>query len=350
MGIHDRCGAQPTQYWLKSNKVTHIRPATGLIKAHCSIAKEKINQIRASLIEEKRFEIEMDVNIFQDERLVAEAKPIIGVYIDDPRFPDILPSRFQTENAKLAAALIAGLRKDKLSQIVAGEQGRTLAERFSNIAPQLPNMIEAREFHLTNFLKNNSQKYEQVLVLGIGLDLKPLSFATAEQIWFGLDLDRSLSDRKRRLAVLKNKISNDHLRLVAADLRLENWTDELLKVGFDFQSSTLVIMEGLSMYFFQEELSRILEKLHETIKSKDKNIWIDHVTPKMFRLDKIEVQSFLSSMSRLGEPFITGFLHPEILNSKWRTISQNSAAEILEKKEMDDPVYHEYKCTILEGN
>ncbi len=345
VGMNDRCRAQPTQFWLKSNQVTHLRPGTGLIRAQSSIAQEKIPKLRDALLRKKRFNIDMYVEIFQDGQLIAEANPTIGVYIDDPRFPNIKPSFLQIENAKLSARLVAGLRKDKLSQKLAGEQGKALAIRFATQTPQLPELIEARGIHLNTYLDHNGKAYEQVLVLGIGLDPRPFHYASPKQLWFGIDLQHSIQERRERVDNMAEKVNTAYLKLVPADLRLSGWEDALLQSGFRPEASTVVVMEGFSMYAYQKELSELLDSLHGLLSNQKSRIWVDHITPKMFELQKKEIQIFLSEISRLGEPFITGFTRAEALSKKWVTESQSSSAVILNRQ--DDAVYNEHKLSII---
>lgn len=328
-GIHDRCHAQPVQYWLKSGRVEHIAPGIKKLYGHSSISIEDKQSLRNALIQKGHAELEVEVNIFEDDQLVAKAHHLMGIYCDNPREPNKRATFFQSTDAKRSATLIAGLRKDTLSQQVAGSQGIALANRFAVATPELPSLIEARTQHIEALLHKLQGKLSQVVVLGVGLDTKPLKYASPEQIWYGLDLR---SKHKERLKVFSQfGLQSESFVPINADFRLDNWQSSLLESGFDSRKATLFIAEGLSMYLALPELERLINTLQTLMLNTESQIWMDHVTRKLFEMNNISVQSFLSSISRLGEPFLTGFSSPlDLLNSdSWKVTEVVSALDVL---------------------
>jgi acyl-coenzyme A thioesterase PaaI-like protein len=342
-GVHDRCHALPVQYWLKRGTVTHFAPGTGPLRAEVRIAPEDALRLRLQLIEKGRGEISATVKITQEGLLVAEAHHTMGIYADVPRQPGLRANLFQVQNVKLSALMIAGLRGDALSQVVARDQGRAIANRMALAAPQLPSLVRARGLHVEKYLQRHGAAFEQVLVVGVGLDPKPVQLSNSTQRWFGLDLHDMLRERESRFARVDAKASN--FVPVVGDIRLEKWDGALQEAGFSPALATFVIVEGMSMYFHRDQLARLFDKVRALTNSPASRLWLDHVTPALFDLEIFEVKAFLASMSRLGEPFVLGFDDPAaVAPDSWTWDESASASDVLGES---DPVHDGYRFSIL---
>lgn len=342
-GIHDRCAAMPVQYWLKQGSVQHFAPGTGPMKAEVSISPEEAQKLRRSLIEKGRGELSGVVKITQDGELVAEARHIMGIYVDAARTPGARANLFQIQNMKTSALMIAGLREDVLSQKIAGDQGRAIASRMSVASPQLPTLVRARTLDVEAHLQREGQSYEQVLVMGMGFDPKPVKFSTPTQRWFGVDLRDMLKERDTRFKQAGATAQN--FTAVVGDLLSNTWNCELLTAGFRCDVPTLIITEGISMYFTRDALATLFDKLHSLVGSSQSRLWLDHVTSELFEMDVFDVRTFLSSMTRLGEPFITGFSNPaSIAPDCWELAETTSAAAVLG---ISDAIHSEYRFSLL---
>jgi O-methyltransferase involved in polyketide biosynthesis/acyl-coenzyme A thioesterase PaaI-like protein len=345
-GVHDRCHALPVQYWLKRGTVQHLAPGTGRLTAEVRISADSARDLRRQLVERGRGEHADSVRIYQEGDLVAETEHTMGLYADVPRTPGVRANVFQVQNLKTSALMIAGLRDDALSRDVAQDQGRAIACRMSVATPQLPSLVKARTIHVERFLNQHGSQFAQALVLGVGLDHKPILFSSNRQRWFGLDLRDMLRERDERFAHVGATAANYFP--VAADLRLDSWDQSLLKAGFQPELPTIVIAEGISMYLSSSELAKLLRKLRALAVSPKTRLWIDHVSPELFHLDVPEVKAFLASMSRLGEPFVAGFNDASRVDGRtWTTDESKSAADVLS---LSDAVYREYRFSILRPN
>lgn len=89
VGVHDRCKGQPVQFWLKSNRVQHLRPGTGLLRGRARMEDDVVTIMRDRVLSKRRCEVPLRVNIFQGETLIATADPVMGVYVDNPRMPNL---------------------------------------------------------------------------------------------------------------------------------------------------------------------------------------------------------------------------------------------------------------------
>jgi O-methyltransferase involved in polyketide biosynthesis len=342
-GVHDRCEALPLQYWLKRGSVSHLAPGTGKMRAEVSIPPEEAEKLRRQLIEKGRGEYSGTVRIYQESTLIAEAHHTMGLYADIPRAAGTRTNIFQIQNLRISAVMIAGLREDPLSKLVAGDQGRAIASRMSVATPQLPSLVRARTVDLERHIGGEGHRYAQVLVLGVGLDPKPVRFSSSTQRWFGLDLRDMLREREQRFGEA-GAHAQDFVPVVG-DMLSDTWDPALLNAGFNPEVPTFFIAEGISMYFPRDVLARLFNRLRDLTTSQNSRLWLDHVTSSVFDFDVFEVRSFLSSMTRLGEPFITGFDNPAtIAPDAWVLAETTSAAAAIG---VSDTIHGEYRFSVL---
>lgn len=344
VGVHDRCHALPVQFWLKSGRVQHLAPGTGTIRSEVVISPDQAAAMRADLIAKGRCELKETVRIYQGDQLVAVTEHEMGLYADLPRTAGTRASIFQVEKVKTSALMIAGLRADPLSEAVAQDQGIAIARRMTRASPQLPALVGARTRHLRELLRASGSTFSQVVVLGAGLDPKPVEFASPDQTWFLADLRDMLRERETRFAPFAAQ--SPHTVPVPLDLRLPEWPAKLIKAGFDPAKPALVILEGVSMYLAVDELRQSLSSIRALCGHPGSRLWLDHVTHRLLGMGRPEVRSFLASMARLGEPFVTGFDDPVdfAASESWRLVEHVSAAESAGDH---DAIHREYRFSVL---
>lgn len=356
VGIHDLCNALPVQFWLKSGRVEHLRAGTGTLRSELSIEPARVIEMRKQLATQGRCELKDKVRIYQGTDLVAIAEHEMELYADHLRTQEDHVTAVQLERRKTSALIIAalrgdslsrslaGLRGDALSRSLAGDQGLAIGLRISRASPQLPHMVAARTKHLRTYLNTLGAEHTQVLVLGVGFDAKPLEFAGTHQMWFICDLEDMLRERDRRLTELGQ--SSPHVVNIPVDLRLDNWPTKIREAGYDPHKSTLVILEGASMYLRQNPMRRISNAVRGLLLNTDSRFWLDHVTAELLTMDRTEVKSFLAAMSQLGEPVISGFSDATVYcgNDKWSVLSSETAGTVLHERE---EIYRAYRFSIL---
>lgn len=341
VGVHDRCHAFPIVFWLKSGHVTHLRAGTGTIRAEISLQQEAVNCVRKALIKKGRYSLKGTIQIYQNEGLVAIAEHEMFISYSPYGKNESQSNRISLntlDRHKMSALMIAGLRDDNLSRMIAGEQGIAIANRMAKIIWQLPLLIKSRTNSITSYLTNSN--FSQVLVLGVGFDTKPNIFSRPDQIWYVCDLPQMLTERSIRFNTYTNN-SDKYIKYISINLYMEEWIDKVIDAGFDPTKNTMVILEGVSMYIPSNDLNNVLKKLRKLFTYSNGLLWMDYVTKKVFDMRHKEVVGFLSSMARLGEPFITGFsdIKHDLPLTDWTIYRNENAAEILE---MSQDVFNEY--------
>jgi len=328
IGFHDPDQSAPMQVWTVSGSIEHLAAGTGTITTTWRPERDEITRIRRDIVATGQATFQTIMDVYQDARVVSRVSLTQMVLVTNPRAVGQPTNMIQAHAHKVSALLIAGLRKDELSQEVAGQQGRALAERMSKAMPQLPTMVRARTTHLDDLISEPG-RFSQVLVVGIGLDTRPLRLDT-QATWFGVDLEPGIKNRVRHFKEVEKRTGKaDPTRLVAADVRDVGWLDKICDSGFDPKLPTLVVVEGLSMYLTAEELEGLSKRLAIAVESPESRLWVDHVTRATLETRVPEARDFLSTMARMGEPFILGFESlDEISSGVWRTEAMANSAEV----------------------
>ena len=78
--LHDGVECVPVQMWLLGGQVKHLAPGTGEITAVASLGSEQVDSVRQIFARKQRCRIKGVVNIYQGDKLVAEAEHEVGMY------------------------------------------------------------------------------------------------------------------------------------------------------------------------------------------------------------------------------------------------------------------------------
>lgn len=232
---------------------------------------------------------------------------------------------------------------------MAGKHGLTLAQRFLKIIPEIQRMVAARTSHLdmtaNNFIKRHPQG--NIVNIGAGYDARFWRLKGTEAIRiYELDLPVMLSERKKIFKYDKKT----NVYCVPIDLRTTTVAEALAKEPtFNAVTPTLYIWEGGSMYFDRQSSASIyLALANLTTECADSLIWFDYVTKDAVdgRTGNDEINRFIASMRKLGEPFINGINDIASLARKyrWHIIDDISSAAYLGNDDMVDKQYR--FCTL----
>lgn len=89
-----------------------------------------------------------------------------------------------------------------------------------------------------------------IIHIGCGMDSRVLRVGTGQHAWYDIDFPDVIRERKRYYE------ESDEYRMVESDARNNDWIDNLPK-----NKNAIIVMEGVSMYFQTEELTRLLKHL-----------------------------------------------------------------------------------------
>ena len=89
-----------------------------------------------------------------------------------------------------------------------------------------------------------------VIHLGCGMDSRVLRVCGEKNIWFDVDFPDVIVERKRYYQETEN------YRMVSADVREENWLQEIPQ-----KKRAIIVLEGVSMYLELPDLQKVLARL-----------------------------------------------------------------------------------------
>lgn len=322
-GVHRCQDDDSASLWLASMNVKYRSPSSGHLTGVCRIDPEKAQSIRERYFSGRRVLATLDVEFFSNEELVAVAEM---KYFAQPTV-QLTPEPGSTSRStlfghklKASARMIAGIRARQSANprltvmcphaaASAGPHGELLANRLQSVLPQLTDMVLARTQHIDETIRS-MQDLRQVVMLGAGLDMRPLRHlhGRPDLTFFELDLPEMVAERKRIIEAFTDRFEDQRV-LLQADFRCDDLAELIgTHERFDASLPTLFIYEGCSMYFTEEENSNLFRTISELMVHPDSRIWSDFVSREVAtgRTNHQSIAAFLEGMDELGETFIFG--------------------------------------------
>lgn len=361
-GVHRCHEDNSASLWLASMNVKYRSPSSGHLTGVCRIDPRKAEAIRSRYFSGNRILATLEVEFFSNGELVAVAEmkyfaqptsqltPVPGSANRSPLF---------SHKLKASARMIAGLRARSSQNprltvecphavTGAGPHGELLATRLESALPQLTDMVLARTQHIDETIAE-IQDLTQVVMLGAGLDMRPMRHAPAmpDVTFFELDLPEMISERRRTIEQLPQTFADRRVQL-EADFRCDDLTG-ILNGDPRFQPDvpTMFIYEGCSMYFTDEQNQRLLKMVVEMMRHPQSCLWADFVTRDVVtgRTNDLSIAAFLEGMEELGEEFIFGLDNPDAwLNALGFGLVQTTrCGEYLDEAAM---VYNTYSFSV----
>lgn len=330
-----------------------------------SVPQKKWGQFSRRLNNHQQVAPTVQIDMYNGNVLVAEAQFTYWAQdIEGLRKNAFDPKRINLlylHKTKTTAKLIAGLRalenqkpenqrlcNDPYAQMLAGKHGLTLGKRFQIIIPEIQRMVAARTRHLDETVRTFIEKHPDgnVVNIGAGYDARFWRIDTKATHIYELDLPVMLNERQNMFMYEKKP----NIHRVPIDLRTTTII-EALKKEPTFKSSvpTIYIWEGGSMYFDGVDADQIFASLATLMAQCPESIaWIDYVTRDVIenKTHLREIEHFITSMRKMGEPFIGGINDIEAFSCErgLRVIDDVSCANYLG---IDAKVDQQYRfCTL----
>ena len=142
----------------------------------------------------------------------------------------------------------------------------TVANTFNALVPSFKYQLVNRTNYIDNAVHNFLKVYEnmsydvQVVILGSGLDTRPFRIP-GNISWYEIDLDPFVNNKKEIL----QSTNENHYTLQANYLEEDYIETFIQNNNFDPYKPTLIIWEGNSYYFKQEDIKRIFDYLSSKI-------------------------------------------------------------------------------------
>src|SRR5262249_31803796 len=146
-------------------------------------------------------------------------------------------------------------------------------------------------------------------LLGVGYDMRPFRLPLPEGTRvFEVDLPTMLADRQERIRTIGTLEPKRVERIaVPLDLRVTSLADAI-SGGLEDNRPVFVAWEGMTMYFEEPEVRRILQGIAPVLGHPESRIWVDFVHERAVSTPELHpsVAAFMLGMQLLGEPFRFG--------------------------------------------
>jgi len=187
---------------------------------------------------------------------------------------------------------------------------------------------------------------------GVGWDMRAFRLSLPPgTTFYELDYPTTLRERALRLAEYRVNNPRGINRIeIPIDLRsmsLAATVGERLPED----KPVLIIWEGMSMYFQQEEVEAVLAGINPLLTRPESLLWLDVVDREpIIHADRFpgSVQEFMHGMQILGEPFTFGCDHPEgfLADCGMRCLEVIPSDAYF--PDLDDPIYSIYKFCVID--
>lgn len=365
VGIHPITSPKSMSLWLIKGDIKYLRPSVGDLTVTATVDRGRYDRILRRFLDGKPVMETIEIGFFNRSVKVAEASlTYFARQSDQLRSDGADPSKVNVlYELKLtsSAELIAGVRAQESGRLfhdpyasrMAGQHGRALAARFCRKSPQLGGMVAARTRHLDEaiaaFLDEGGR---DIVLLGVGWDMRPfrLDFPSGTRI-YELDFPTTLAEREQRLQEMGLTTPAGMERFsIPIDLRTKSLACAL-NDHLDPRRPVMICWEGMSMYFEEPEVRRIIEGMGALFANPGTRLWVDLVDreavehPERFPR---EVQQFLRSMQILGEPFVFGTGAIDAFMAEMGLHCRETAASDAYFADRSDPVYALYRFCVAE--
>lgn len=207
--------------------------------------------------------------------------------------------------------------------------------------------VEVRSLYFENILNKYSENYEQLLVLGIGLDTKydTLKFLTKKNI-FGIDMAKKDIDWIHSKAGYKTNVS-----LIEGNMNhIENVMQKLNEQGFDVTKRTFIIWEGGTYYLNSLQVFKVLTFFKDqinlvglTVDLINKEVIEDRQHQNFNMINKV-----LSILKNSGNQW-KGFFYKKEMIHFFKDKLRYRLCEISEYEQVEQKLYSENECVMMKN-
>lgn len=192
---------------------------------------------------------------------------------------------------------------------LAGEVGREVARRASELNPFMELWIAVRTAFLDQQVRQRTPACSQVVLLGAGLDTRAARLATSGVRFFEVDHPESQALKRERLAGLSG-YPVDAATYVGCDFERDDFLERLGANGFQKAAPALFLWEGVVMYLTEEAVRATLDRIAAC--HAESVVLFDYVNKNMVEGRKLRAEDAETRalIHELGEPFRFGLNDP----------------------------------------
>jgi methyltransferase (TIGR00027 family) len=198
------------------------------------------------------------------------------------------------------------LCSDPFADALAGPEGRALEEAIYRVRPALSLYIALRTAFLDAQVRRFTSpavRFDQVVLLGAGLDTRAARLAVPGTRFFEVDHPETQADKRRRVRSIAGYPENA-ATLVPCDFGSENFLTLLVRAGFDPSRPAVIVWEGVTMYLPEVAVRATLRAVSAGCEERTV-IFFDHL-PSFSNEEGAAGDARHAFVAGLGEGFVWG--------------------------------------------
>ena len=206
-----------------------------------------------------------------------------------------------------------GVCNDPWGAELGGPEGDTLSRRWDEHSPSMELWVALRTRFIDDcVLRAIDGGTRQVVILGAGLDTRAARLARPGVRFFEVDQPATQAEKRERLSRLEG-YPLDSATFVPCDFETDDFLERLGSAGYDADSPSLLVWEGV-IYYLAEEAARSTLRRIATELDTSSVLVFDYLSTKMARSSpklRPEDRAMKGIVDELGEPMQFGNRRPD---------------------------------------
>lgn len=197
------------------------------------------------------------------------------------------------------------LYRDEIVKLFLDRNSKQVAHQVAQSFPPVKDMVKLRTRYFDDTLVQQlALGYQQVVILGSGLDTRAVRMPAPEVRYFEIDQAATLKLKAERLAA--NGITAE-VTYIPGDYVKDDLITLLENNHFDFQLPTYFLWEGNVTYLQREDIIAVLDAIRNHVKHF--KLSLDYLSDQVITKTTgyVELDDYIERLKQRGAPWITGF-------------------------------------------
>ncbi|MBD1832452.1 class I SAM-dependent methyltransferase [Cyanobacteria bacterium FACHB-472] len=223
------------------------------------------------------------------------------------------------------------LYTDEIVKLFLNDETKKIAKEIAKTFPPAKDMVKIRTKYFDDVLSNQiSLGYQQVVILGSGLDTRAVRKGTEDVVFFEIDNQNTLLLKEESLK--QNQISAN-VKYISGDYIKDDLIALLARNKFDFNLPTYFLWEGNITYLTEDEIIFVVKQIRDNV--KEFKLSLDYFTEGVIlrTTGYQDINDYRDELEKMGAPWLTGFANIDNFAKKLNLkVSENFSTADLYKR------------------
>lgn len=197
------------------------------------------------------------------------------------------------------------LYRDEIAELFLNAESKQVAAQVAQSFPPVKDLVKLRTRYFDDVLAQHlAQGYQQIVILGSGLDTRAVRMAASNVRYFEIDQAATLKLKAEQLAA--HGITTE-VTYIPGDYVKDDLIALLKDHDFNFEQPTYFLWEGNITYLKRGEIIVVLDIIRNHIRHFQ--ISIDYMAHQVITKTTgyVELDDYIEQLKQRGAPWITGF-------------------------------------------